>query len=276
MSYPSEIEAFRAFARNYPDRCVLLVDTYDTITSGVPNAITVFKELHQQGIDVRAAIRLDSGDLAKLSKIAHKMMTDAGLDDPLIVAYNDLEEDLIADLKRQGAKINAWGVGTHLITSHDCPALNGVYKLVAVRDRAGWMPRMKISSNISKATDPGCKNVVRYCGRDGVPLADVMYLSDEGYPTHGDIIGRHRTSPHLNARVPCAETAINLLQPVFHEGRRLQGPIPIRDVRNHALAQIAALPDEFKRLRNPEVYHVILSPAVGELKEDMLQGPDAT
>src|SRR5690606_15560162 len=140
---------------------------------------------------VRPAIRLDSGDLAKLSKIAYKMMIDAGLEDPLIVASNDLEEDLIADLKRQGAKINAWGVGTNLITSHDCPALNGVYKLVAVREGGAWVPRMKISSNLEKATDPGCKKLVRYFGRDGAPVGDVMYLHDETCPEHGVVWGRH-------------------------------------------------------------------------------------
>ncbi|HPK00614.1 MAG TPA: nicotinate phosphoribosyltransferase, partial [Candidatus Hydrogenedentes bacterium] len=154
MSFPSELEAFRAFARNYPDRCMLLVDTYDTLGSGVPNAITVFKELHAKGQMARPAIRLDSGDLAKLSKMAYRMMTEAGLKDPLIVASNDLDEDLIADLKRQGARINAWGVGTHLITSNDCPALSGVYKLVAVAQGEAWRPKIKISSNIEKATDP--------------------------------------------------------------------------------------------------------------------------
>lgn len=274
MSYPNELEAFRAFARNYPNRCVLLVDTFDTITSGVPNAITVFKELHEQGIAVRPAIRLDSGDLAKLSKIAYKMMIDAGLEDPLIVASNDLEEDLIADLKRQGAKINAWGVGTNLITSHDCPALNGVYKLVAVREGGAWVPRMKISSNLEKATDPGCKKLVRYFGRDGAPVGDVMYLHDETCPEHGVVWGRHRTSPHLKLRVGDAKSAVNLLEPVFARGERCKDPITIQAIRQYALTQIGNLPEEFKRLRNPEVYRVALSPKVGEMKEEMLQKSD--
>lgn len=275
MSYPTELEAFRAFARNYPQRCVLLVDTYDTITSGVPNAITVFNELRSRGIDVRPAIRLDSGDLAKLSKIAYRMMIEAGLENPLIVASNDLEEDLIADLKRQGAKINAWGVGTQLITSHDCPALNGVYKLVAVRAGDGWEPRMKISSNLAKATDPGRKTLMRYFGRDSAPIGDVMYLHDESCPGSGLVLGRHRTSPHLNVRIGEAYSAQNLLQPVFVGGVRCVEPRAIDDIRQYALAQIAALPDEFKRLRNPEVYRVALSAKVGEMKEERLQKPDA-
>jgi nicotinate phosphoribosyltransferase len=178
MSYPNELDAFRAFARHYPDCCVLLVDTYDTVKSGVPNAIQVFQEMRAEGYRMRPAIRLDSGDLAKLSKIAYRMMTEAGLEDPLIVGSNDLDEDLIADLKRQGAKINAWGVGTHLITAHDCPALNGVYKLVAVHDGAAWQPRMKISSNIEKATDPGRKQLVRYYDAEDHPIGDVIHMAD--------------------------------------------------------------------------------------------------
>lgn len=274
MSFPSELEAFRAFARNYPDRCVLLVDTYDTIASGVPNAITVFKELRDQGKDVRPAIRLDSGDLSKLSKAAYKMMTDAGLENPLIVASNDLEEDLIADLKRQGAKVNAWGVGTHLITSRDCPSLNGVYKLVAVREQGQWQPRIKISSNLEKATDPGMKRIVRYSGKEGQPIGDVMYLADEPWQKEGTIVGRHRTRPHLPTRLQDAAFAQELLQPVFEQGRRLSGHVPIEAIRQRTLDQIAALPEEFKRLRNPEVYRVILSEAMGRVKEEMLEKPD--
>lgn len=274
MSFPSELEAFRAFARNYPERCVLLVDTYDTIGSGVPNAITVFTELRAAGVNVRPAIRLDSGDLAKLSKTAYRMMIEAGLENPLIVASNDLEEDLIADLKRQGAKINAWGVGTHLITSRDCPSLNGVYKLVAVRENGAWSPRIKISSNLEKATDPGQKRLVRYFGADGQPIGDVMYLEDEEWPSEGDIVGRQRTHPNLNMRFSEARSAVDLLVPVFVNGKRVAGKTPVGEIRNRALSQIAALPDEFKRLRNPEIYRVALSPKMGELKANMLQNPD--
>ncbi len=276
MSFPSELEAFRAFARNYPERCVLLVDTYDTIGSGVPNAITVFKEFHAAGKRLRPAIRLDSGDLAKLSKAAYKMMIEAGLEDPLIVASNDLEEDLIADLKRQGAKINAWGVGTHLITSRDCPSLNGVYKLVAVRENEKWEPRIKISSNIEKATDPGCKRSVRYFDAEGHPLGDAMYLYDEDVcaPSEGVIRGRSRSHPHQPMRLQGVARSVDLMQSVFEAGRRVCSRTSIHDVRSYALGQIAALPDEFKRLRNPEVYRVLLGEGMGRLKEAMLENPD--
>ena len=274
MSFSSELEAFRAFARNYPGACVLLVDTYDTIESGVPNAITVFKEMRARGIDVRPAIRLDSGDLAKLSKAAYRMMREAGFDDPMIVASNDLEEDIIADLKRQGAKVNAWGVGTHLITSRDCPSLNGVYKLKAIKEDGQWRPRIKVSSNIDKATEPGRKRVVRYFNADGQPVGDVMYHKDEAWADKGTISGRHRTRPNLAARIKDAAKASELLRPMFERGERV-GPQPsIHDIRRHALAEIATLPEEFKRLRNPEVYNVILSETIGALKEEMLEHPD--
>ena len=273
MSFPSELEAFRAFVRLYPDHSVLLVDTYDTVESGVPNAITVFKEMRAQGIDVRPAIRLDSGDLAKLSKRAYAMMTEAGLEDPLIVASNDLEEDLIADLKRQGAKINSWGVGTQLITSHDSPALNGVYKLVALYEDDAWRPRIKISSNLEKATDPERKRPVRYFNASGQPIGDVLFSRSETPTDNGTLVCRHRMQPHLRARIKGAARAEELLRTVFKDGARTVESPPIGEIRARAQSQIAAIPVEFKRLRNPEVYRVFLSEEIGQLKAALLEQP---
>ncbi len=275
MSFDSELDAFRAFARHYPDRCVLLVDTYDTIASGVPNAITVFKELQAQGRAVRPAIRLDSGDLAKLSKQAYHLMRAAGFDDPLIVASNDLDEDLIADLKRQGARINCWGVGTHLITSHDCPSLNGVYKLVAVEEDGVWLPRIKISSNPEKATDPGRKQVVRYFDEERLPIGDVLYDADEDWAIHGNVLGRRRTQPHLETRLRGAADARPLLEEVLRDGQRVAATPPVPEIRRRALEQIAALPEEFKRLRNPEIYRVFLSGRTGRTKDELLSRPES-
>ncbi|HOD50808.1 MAG TPA: nicotinate phosphoribosyltransferase [Candidatus Hydrogenedentes bacterium] len=274
MSFPSELEAFRAFARNYPDRCVLLVDTYDTLRSGVPNAITAFKELHANGHKTRPAIRLDSGDLAKLSKLAHGMMTESGFTNPLIVASNDLDEDLIADLKRQGAKINAWGVGTHLITSGDCPALSGVYKLVAVADGETWRPRIKISSNIDKATDPGRKHPVRFFDSLGHPVGDVLYTNGEPISRTGDIEGRRRSDPHIRARILHAARGEDLFETYVERGERKIAQPPLADIRERAQRGIASLPDEFKRLRNPEIYRVMLSESVGRGKAELLENPD--
>ena len=274
MSFESELEAFRAFARNYPDRCILLVDTYDTIGSGIPNAITVFREMRERGMDVRPAVRLDSGDLAKLSKAAYQMMVAAGFDQPLIVASNDLDEDLIADLKRQRSRINAWGVGTNLITSSNCPALNGVYKLVSVRENGEWLPRIKTTSNIEKATDPGRKQVIRYFDEADHPIGDVLFSREEAIPERGDITVHHRTQHHLHARLRNAWRCESLLQTRFEDGRRVAPPRKIEDIQRHMRAQVATLPEEFKRLRNPEIYRVMLSETIGRTKEGLLEKPD--
>jgi len=268
MSFPSELEAFRAFARQYPDRCILLVDTYDVIRSGVPNAIQVFREMRDAGKKVRPAIRLDSGDLAKLSKAAYRMMVDAGLDDPLIVASNDLNEDL----KRQGARINAWGVGTQLITSYDYPALGGVYKLTAIEGPEGWIPRMKISSNIEKATNPGRKQIIRYYDAEHRPVGDMLIQEGTPWPPSGPVTGRSRKLPHLKA---CLEDAVEgepLLRVVFENGRRVIEKYSASAIRERAIQQQRILGEEFKRLRNPEIYKVILSEELGEIKARLLGG----
>jgi nicotinate phosphoribosyltransferase len=266
MSFESELEAFRCYAANC-DRPVLLVDTYDTLTSGLPNAVTVFKELRAAGRDVRPAIRLDSGDLARLSKEARKMFAQAGFDNPLILASNELDEDLIADLKRQGAPINSWGVGTHLITSSDHPALGGVYKLVAVREGDGeWTSRIKLSSNPAKMTDPGRKRVVRYYDGAGRPLADIIRLESEapdiidpGQPAKPVPFAERHDLTFLRA-VWDATRCEPLLQPVMREGTRIGTAPSLERIRARAQAQVAALPEELRRLRNPEIYAVGLSP----------------
>ena len=275
MGFPSELEAFRAFARLYPDRCVLLVDTYDSVKSGIPNAIQVFREMREAGLNPRPAVRLDSGDLAKISKICHAMMQTAGLEDPMIVASNDLDEDLIADLKRQGARINAWGVGTQLITAYDAPALPGVYKLVSIKTEAGWQPRMKVTSNIEKATDPGRKQLVRYFDADGQPLGDMLYLEGETWPESGAIEGRSRKNPHAARRIENAAGAQCLLETVFEGGRRVQPGRPLDALRDTMLKERDRFPEEYKRLRNPEIFRVLLSTKLGEMKDGMLMNPES-
>ncbi len=274
MSFSSELEAFRAFARLYPERCVLLVDTYDTVKSGIPNAVQVFREMRDQGLAVRPAVRLDSGDLAKLSKICYSMMVQAGLEEPLIVASNDLNEDLIADLKRQGARINAWGVGTQLITAYDAPALPGVYKLVALLQDGTWQPRLKITSNPEKATDPGRKRLVRYYGAEGQPLGDILYLEEETWPESGSIEGRAQKHPHVVRRLENVASAQELLETVFQDGRRTIMPPGTKAIREKMLAHQRRIPEEYKRLRNPEIYKVLLSHRLGEMKDKMLFKPE--
>ncbi|MBN1628568.1 MAG: nicotinate phosphoribosyltransferase [Thermoleophilia bacterium] len=272
MSFDNELDAFRAYAACYDDP-ILLLDTYDTLTSGLPNAVTVFKELRAAGKTVRPSVRLDSGDLARLSKAAQRMFAEAGFPDPLIVASNELDEDLIADLKRQGAPINVWGVGTHLITSSDHPALGGVYKLVAVRDGDGaWEPRIKLSSNPAKMTDPGRKRVVRYYDGGGRPLADLIRLYDEapdaidpGQPAKPVPFAERQDLSFLRA-VWDATRCEDLLQTVMRDGKRVAPSPSLEAVRERARAQVAALPEELRRLRNPEIYAVGLSPRLAAEK----------
>ena len=181
MSFKDEYSAFKFYADMYPNACILLVDTYDTLTSGVPNAIRVFKEMREAGVkSTKYGIRLDSGDLAYLSKKARVMLDEAGFPDAIISASNDLDEMLITDLKRQGAKITSWGVGTHLITSKDCPSFGGVYKLAALKDGDRFIPKIKISENSEKITNPGNKTVFRlYDKVTGKIRADLISFADE-------------------------------------------------------------------------------------------------
>ncbi len=271
MSFKSELEAFRAFVKHYPKNPVLLVDTYDTIGSGVPNAIKVFKELKKHNKKIRPAIRLDSGDLAKLSKLAHNMFVKAGFKNPLIIASNDLEEYLIADLKRQGAKINSWGVGTHMITSHDCPSFGGVYKLVATYENKKWIPKVKISSNISKATNPGRKKLIRYFNKNDQPLGDVMYIRGEKYLKKGTIRGKRLTQPELDSIIENVSYSKSMLNKVFENGKRNTKSTELKAIREYASKQIESLPEEYKRLTNPEFYKVILSKFVGDLKYKLIK-----
>ena len=186
MTFKDEYTAFKEYARLYPDACTLLVDTYDTLKSGVPNAIRVFTEMREAGIKPKSyGIRLDSGDLAYLSKKARKMLDDAGFQDAVIAASNDLDEFLIHDLKMQGAAISSWGVGTNLITSKDCPSFGGVYKLAAIQNADGeFQPKIKISENIEKITNPGNKTIYRiYDKETGMLRADLICFADETFNT---------------------------------------------------------------------------------------------
>jgi nicotinate phosphoribosyltransferase len=270
MSHGSELESFRAYARTFPNATVLLVDTYDTLASGVPNAIKAFKELRKKNPNVRAAIRLDSGDLARLSKEAYKMLTAAGFNDPQIVGSNDLNEDLIADLKRQGAKINAWGVGTQLITGYDFPALGGVYKVVAVEEDGEWRPRLKVAGNPEKTTDPDRKQVYRLLTEQGTPKADVLCAVDHPAPGRGAVTATDRER-FYREYIFEPDRVEPLLQPVMVQGK-IKGERPGLDqVRDRAQAGINALPDEMKRLRNPDLYPVLLCPGLAATKQRLLR-----
>jgi nicotinate phosphoribosyltransferase len=267
MNFADEKQAFEAFADTFPAGCVLLVDTYDTLRSGVPNAIEVFKARPQ----LAPAIRIDSGDLARLSKAAYRMFAQAGLPQVRIVGTNDLDEDLIADLKRQGAKLNTWAVGTHLITAFDHPALDGVYKLVAVDGNGVWQPRIKLSGNPEKTTDPGLKRPVRCYDADGHPLGDVMIAEHEGLPAGPSVAAFHRQYLHQERRIHGVARVEELFVPVARHGRRVEPSPDLEAIRVRAQTQMAGLPEEYLRLRNPEIYWLGLSPELARIKQAALE-----
>jgi nicotinate phosphoribosyltransferase len=270
MSYPDELSAFRAYCEAFPEAPVLLVDTYDTMGSGVPNAIRVFQEMREAGWKGRPGIRLDSGDLAAESIAAHEMFVQAGMEDPLIVASNDLDENLIADLKRQGARINAWGVGTHLIIGAPSSALTGVYKLAAIKEKEGWVPRIKISDNPEKTTDPGVKQVVRY-QVEGRYCGDILYALDEEAPLEGPVRGVDRTLFYRKRAWDADAKGRLLLVPFFRKGRKVGDSPSLEAIRACARSEIERLPRECLRLRNPDYYPVVLSEGLAAAKAGILK-----
>lgn len=258
MSYPDEKKAFEAYMDVFPVNPVLLIDTYDTAASGLPNAVEVFKEYRKQGWTGRAGIRLDSGDLALLSKLAHQQLTAAGFADPAIVASNALDEDLIADLKRQGAKVNAWGVGTQMITGGQEPALGGVYKLAALEYKGQYVSKMKVSSNPEKTTDPGVKSPVRFYDMNGMAMGDVLFQWDEPMP-EGAVRSHDRFEYARVHTFPASLTRRPLLQKMMEDGKRTSAAPSLAEVREYAQKQLETLRPELRRLRNPERYWVGLS-----------------
>ena len=224
MSFPDELTAFRAYAKLYPSACILLADTYDTLGSGVPNAIRVFQEMRDAGIPLTFyGIRLDSGDLAYISKKARKMLDDAGFPDAVISASNDLDEYLIDSLKIQGAAITSWGVGTNLITSKDCPSFGGVYKLAAIKDRhtGKFIPKIKLSENTEKVTNPGNKTIQRiYDKETGKIIADLICLVDEEFDEKNSLLLFDPIETWKKTHLaPGTYTMRELLVPIFKNGK---------------------------------------------------------
>lgn len=270
-SFPSELEAFRAYARVYPHACLLLVDTYDTLRSGVPNAIKVAQELAEQGYRLRG-IRLDSGDLAYLSKEARRMLDEAGFSDAEIVASSDLDEWLVESLRRQGARIDIWGVGTRLVTSYTTPALGGVYKLTALDENGKRMvPKIKRSDNPDKITNPGVKKVVRMYDPSGQMRGDVIFLEEERLPRGRSFRVHHPVFPHVSKTYPEHFQMEELLVPVFRNGELVYKSPTVREIRENTLKNLARLDSAYKRFQNPHVYHVSLSTKLYRVKQRLLK-----
>jgi len=270
-SFPQELDAFRAYAKVYPDACLLLVDTYDTLSSGVPHAIQVAKELREQGHKLWG-IRLDSGDLAYLSKEARRMLDEAGFPDAAIVASSDLDEWIVESLKRQGACVDIWGVGTRLVTSFSCPALGGVYKLTALDDGKGRMaPKIKRSDNPEKITNPGLKKLVRMYDQKGRMRGDVLFLDEEPVEKIGSFRAHHPMFPHVFKTYPRRFEKKALLMPVFQRGTLVYETPSIHSIRDHTLQSLNGLDPAYKRFRNPHTYHVSLSTTLFKTKQRLLR-----
>ena len=274
MSFDTELEAFRYYADLYPKACILLVDTYDTLRSGVPNAIQVFKEMRETGrILSYYGIRLDSGDLAYLSKMARQMLDEAGFTDASIVASNDLDEHLIAELKAQGALINVWGVGTHLITSKENPAFGGVYKLAALGGKGqNWQPKIKLSEDPVKVTNPGLKKIYRlYDAATGKMKADLITLADETVDNKSDLTVFDPLAVWKRMTLKAGKfTVRELLVPVFENGSCVYPEYTVREIQEYAKKERDTLWEEHKRLVRPHVMPVDLSQKLYDLKQEMI------
>ena len=264
--YEDEYEAFKKYAEIYPSNCVLLVDTYNVLKSGVPTAIRVFKEMKPE----KMGIRIDSGDIAYLTKKARKMLDDAGLEDCTIVVSNSLDEYLIRDVIMEGACIDSFGVGERLITSKSEPVFGGVYKLSALEKNGKLIPKIKISENVEKITNPGFKSVYRLFDKDrNRALADVIVLDGEEIPEGSeyeifdpDAVWKRKKITNFYAK--------NLREQIFKDGKCVYESPSIDQIKEYCKQQLDAMWDEMKRFENPQNYYVDLSHDLWKLKHDMI------
>lgn len=274
MSFPDEYTAFKAYSEIYPNACLLLVDTYDTLKSGIPNAIKVFTEMRDAGIELKNyGIRLDSGDLAYLSKKARKMLDAAGFPDAIISASNDLDEYLIDSLKVQGSTITSWGVGTHLITAKDCPSFGGVYKLAAIKGPDGqFIPKIKLSENSEKVTNPGNKTIYRIYEKDsGKVKADLICLVDEKFDENENLSIFDPLEPWKKTKLKGGTyTMREMMVPVFIGGECVYESPKVMDIREYCRQELETLWPETRRLVNPHKVYVDLSKKLYDIKIELL------
>jgi putative nicotinate phosphoribosyltransferase len=276
MSFENEYTAFKTYANIYPTSAILLVDTYDVLDSGVPNAIRVFKEMKEQYPDFKGyGIRIDSGDLAYLSKKARQLLDAAGFKEAIISASSDLDEYLIDSLKVQGATINSWGVGTNLITANDCPAFGGVYKLAAIKEDQNkeFIPKIKLSENSVKVTNPGNKTIYRiYNKSNGKLHADLICLADETFDDSQDMIIFDPIDTWKKTKLQGGKyTLRELLVPIFKKGECVYTSPTVMEMRDICKKEQETLWDETRRLINPQKVHVDLSHKLYKIKADLLE-----
>lgn len=269
QAFPTELDSFRAYAKQYPHACTLLVDTYNVLKSGVPNAITVFKELKAQGYS-NFGIRIDSGDIAYLSKKARKMLDSEGLQEVKIVASNSLDEFIIKDLLEQGAKVDSFGVGERLITSKSEPVFGGVYKLVAIEEDGELCPKIKLSENATKVTTPAFKMVYRlFDNETGKAIADVITLHDETIDDSKPYTIFHPVQTYKKKTLTNF-TAKPLLVPIFQNGECVYETPNIEEIKRYCSSQLELIWDEVKRFENPHEYYVDLSKSLWDVKQKLL------
>lgn len=269
MSFQNEIDAFRAYAKMFPKNCLLLVDTYDTVRSGIPNAITVFRELRESGYEP-VGIRLDSGDLAYLSKKARRMLDDAGFPDAIICASGDIDEYILASLNQQGAKIDLYGIGTKLITGLPTPALGGVYKMSELTENGVVTPKIKVSDTREKITNPGFKTIYRIYDKEGQAVADLIALRSE---TFDDTKPMTIFDPvDTWKRTTLTEYSMReMMTKIFDQGKLVYRSPSLKEIAEYQKARRAEFSSEHLRLVNPHRYKVDLSDALYALKTKLLQ-----
>jgi len=265
LAFSDELTAFRAYAATFPDKSVLLVDTYDTLTSGIPNAITIARELRVSGHELRG-IRLDSGDLAYLSREARRMLDDAGFSNVRIVASNELDEYVITSIRDEGGCVDIYGVGTRLATcaGPGGGALGGVYKLVQIGDR----PKMKTTSDMAKATLPGKKRVLRVVSADGGFVQDVVCLEQDRLQPRDRVL--HPVNPLLNTTIPADAELRDVRRVVMEKGVRTSAPESLDDMADRTAQQLSLLPQGCLRFVNPHRYKVSISEPLNDLKNRLL------
>jgi len=273
MSFPDEYTAFKQYASLYPNACILLVDTYDTLESGIPNAIKVFQEMKEAGHELKNyGVRLDSGDLAYLSKIVRRKLDAAGFTDAVISASNDLDEYLIESLKIQGATITSWGVGTSLITSKDCPAFGGVYKLAAIQNEKGeFVPKIKLSENTEKVTNPGNKTVFRIYEKDtGKIKADYICMADETFDESNDLKLFDPVETWKKTKLKGGTyTMREMLVPVFLGGKLVYQSPSVMEIRDYCTKEKNTLWSETLRFANPHEVYIDLSDKLYQVKTQL-------
>jgi nicotinate phosphoribosyltransferase len=269
MAFPSELESFRSFAEVYPDNCILLIDTYDTLGSGIENAIITGKEMKAKGKPI--GVRLDSGDLSYLSQKIRSRLDDEGLQDCTITVSNDLNEEIIHQLVSDGAPIDAWGVGTHLVTGGSESSLTGVYKLGAKDNGRIMEPTMKISNNAEKTTLPGMKQIYRFYDKDGFAMADLMALTDEEIVAGKSWEFYHPMYETARFTLDHYGSVEPMLKKQMAEGKPLSKPEELSTIQERVKSNLKRLDRTYKRIINPHIYKVSVSKKLKQLKQALLE-----